>query len=69
MFIKIFFTYLIWAYYKTRNTRTRNSRTSGNSWGTTEHYPQHKQNTPEQRNHTKQRTIAVLLRENLKLKT
>ena len=43
-----------------RNTEyRRNSGTPRNSGGTTEHYPEHQQNTPEQRNHTKPRTIAV----------
>ena len=60
------------AYYKTRNTGTRNNGTRGtgtpqNSAGTTEHYPENQQNTPEQQNHTKRGTIAVLLRENLKV--
>ena len=47
---------------------SRNSGTPRNSGGTTEHYPEHQCNTPEQRNLTKRRAIAVFLRENLKLK-
>ena len=39
----------------------------GTSGRTTEHYPEHQQNTPEQQNHAKRRAIVELLRENLKL--
>ena len=42
--------------------------TPRNSGGTTENYPEYQRNTPEQRKHTKRRTIAVFLRKNLKLK-
>ena len=60
----------------------RNSRTPRNSGGTTEHYPEHQQNTPDYQrntnitplehsgitNHIIQRTVEVFLRGNLNLK-
>ena len=42
--------------------------TPRNSGGTTENYSEYQWNTPEQRKHSKRKTIVVLLRENLKLK-
>ena len=52
-----------------RNKEHRqNSGIPQNSGGTTEHCPEHQRNTPEQRNHTKRRTIVVFLTENVKIK-
>ena len=39
-------------YYKTRNTEAPNSGTPQNSGGTTEHYLEHQQNTPEYKQNT-----------------
>ena len=57
--IKTLLISLHMAYYKAgRPEHWRNS-------GTTENHLEHERNTPEQRNHTKPRTIVAFLRENL----